>query len=316
MEKLVVIVLLLVGGVWFSKGCSSTSNRPVAGSSPVAAVRQPTTASATSNVNQAKVAEINQKIAKLNSGRAASQALLDKATFEKEALAEKLRAMGVKSSADLQRVSGAKQYAEALQRTAAEVEKYERDVARFDQLIAHANGLMRRLERAEAMAGVDLDEELAGVSEQTMNLDEAFDGTSSTEKLDPIQSADLLDRELQRKPVKRSSTRSGDIGHLLVGKWKTATGKKHGIIEFTKGGAALVCWQDGLRNALGESDRRATLKYVVAGNTLKLEESGDFKYRQMQDMQIEVISDDEIIFVVQKRAMSYDWLEGRVQRVD
>jgi len=150
-----------------------------------------------------------------------------------------------------------------------------------------------------------------------VNLDEAFDGQTSTAKLDPIQSTDLLDRELQRKPTARPvAARPVSLAERLVGKWQAVEGKKKGIVEFTKGGTALVSWNDPFPNALGNSGRRATLKYNVTGNTLKLEEPGDNEYRQKQEMQIEVISDDEIIFVVQKRAMSFDWLEGRVQRVN
>jgi len=66
---------------------------------------------------------------------------------------------------------------------------------------------------------------------------------------------------------------------------------------------------------LGESERRATLKYSLAGRLLNLEEPGDSEYRQRQTIMIEVISPDEMIFVVEKRAMSYHWLEGRVTRM-
>jgi sulfur transfer complex TusBCD TusB component (DsrH family) len=91
-------------------------------------------------------------------------------------------------------------------------------------------------------------------------------------------------------------------------------GEEERAIEFTKGGTALLVWSDGLRNALGESERRATLKYTLSGTTLRLEEPGDRQYRQRQEMRIEVVSADEMILVVEKRAMSFDWLEGKVQR--
>jgi hypothetical protein len=67
---------------------------------------------------------------------------------------------------------------------------------------------------------------------------------------------------------------------------------------------------------LGESERRATLKYTLSVTVLRLEESGDFMYLQKQEIKIEAISPDEMIFVVEKWALSFDWLEGRVQRLN
>ncbi len=48
---------------------------------------------------------------------------------------------------------------------------------------------------------------------------------------------------------------------------------------------------------------------------MTLEEPGDFEYRQKCDVQIEVISDDEMILVNQKNSLSFDWLDGRLKRV-
>ena len=281
---------------------------------PITASSHPANAT-TSSQPQSKIAEVRQKIAKLNSGRVTSQLLLDKTIQEKDAVAQRLREMGVKSSADLQRIKGAKTYAESLQRMVGEIERYERDLARFDKAISEANGLIRRLERAETLTGVGLDEEIAALSEQTMNLDEAVDGVSSTARPDPIQSADVLDQELQRsskEPPKRTAASS--LADQLVGKWRVIEGHRSGHVEFTKGGTALLLWDDGFANGLGERGRRATLKYSLKGNNLHMHEPR-VEYGQKLDVEIEVRDQDELVLVNQRNSMSFDWLDGRIKRV-
>lgn len=268
----------------------------------------------TNSQPQSKTAEIQQKIAKLHSGRATSQLLLDKTIQEKDTIAQRLREMGVKSSSDLQRIKGASTYAESLERMVREIERYERDVTRFDKAISEANGLIRRLERAETLTGAGLDEELAALSEQTMNLDEAFDGVSSTVRPDPIQLADVLDQELQRsfrEPPKR--TAAAALADQLLGRWRVVEGHRSGQVEFTKGGTALLKWDDGFANGLGERGRRATLKYSLTGNTLHMHESRA-EFGQKLDLEIEVLGQDELVLVNQRNSMSFDWLDGRVKR--
>lgn len=215
---------------------------------------------ATTNPTQTKIAEVNQKIANLIKKRAASQILLDKTIQERDALIEKLRSMGVNSTADVQRVSGGKKYTDSLQRIAAERDRYQEDVARFDLGIADANGVIRRLERAE-LGGVELDDEFAALSEQRMNLDETVDGVSTTSKPDLIQSADLLDRELQRKSAVQDQKGAAQ-STSLIGDWEALINRYGGKVhlEFTSGGTATLRYS-GIEN-IGT--------FAITGNQLTL----------------------------------------------
>lgn len=111
------------------------------------------------------------------------------------------------------------------------------------------------------------------------------------------------------------STRPRTLSALLVGRWEVTGSRKTGTVEFTKGGNALVLWDDGFANALGQRGRSATLKYSIQGDVLKLEEPGDDPYRQQQQMTMEVVSADELIVVVTKEAMSFDWISGCLKRL-
>jgi hypothetical protein len=311
-----VTPICLMAAVWIP---SSTPGRDRTGLPFVSTASQPSPASLeqveTTNPHSGQLAEIQSKIAKLESGRAASIGLLEKTIEEKESLTQMLRDMGVSSSADLQRVAGAKSYAESLQRLITEADRYRRDVARFDKAINEANGLVRRLERSEAMAGMELEEELAVLSEQTMSLDEAIDGMSSTEKPDTIQFADNLDNELKRQlSVPQKPKTSSSLAEQLVGKWEVGKGHMTGMVEFTKGGAVLLTWDDGITNGLGQRGRQATLKYQLESNVLRIYEANQ-DYGEDFKVEIEAIGEDELILINQQDSMSFDWIDGRIKRM-
>jgi len=309
-------------------GCSNrgTDSRPIAGPQPKSAFPSPPPKygddenigdSAPNHPLMKQIAQAKDKLAHLEKRQAALQYLLDKAQTERDGIVDRLRELGVKSSADLREKPQAKQLTVALQKSVREIEGLHRDDAIFTNAVTQTKALIRSLERAATLEGAGVSEgELAQLAEKTLELYENSRDNKPFGPSDPIQQAEVLDRELVRTPVagKRAS-RPVTLATQLVGRWQIAEGKKKGTVEFTKGGTALLVWSDGLRNALGESERRATLKYSLAGRLLNLEEPGDSEYRQRQTIMIEVISPDEMIFVVEKRAMSYHWLEGRVTRM-
>jgi len=199
----------------------------------------------------------------------------------------------------------------SVQKVSAEIAGLQRQTATLDTAILDAKSVIRRMEREAA--GISEDE-MRKLAEQLKDVEDRTDGSALP--VTPLDVDAAVDKALKgpiADPKARPTTRL-TLAAQLVGKWQVAEGKKKGTIEFTKGGTALVVWSDGLRNALGESERRATLKYTLSGSKLKLEEPGNFEYRQKQAITIEVISSDEMIFVVDDEAMSFDWLEGRIKR--
>lgn len=255
------------------------------------------------------LADARRRVQDFERRRAKIEPLLEKALADRDELVVKLREAGVNSPADLKGNLRGQKLAESVQKVIAEIEGLERQVATLDAALLDARAVIRRLEREQA--GIP-DDEMRKLAEQLRDAEERTDGTPLP--VTPLDVDAAVEKALKgsASTPKRTATRNAVPN--LVGKWQVAEGRKKGTIEFTKGGTALLVWSDGLRNALGESERRATLKYSLSGTTLKLEEPGDFEYRQKQEIRVEVVSPDEMIFVVEKRAMSFDWLEGRVRR--
>ena len=321
MRKFLPLILLVV------VGCSNrgTDSLPVGGPQPKTAFPSPPTKAADEEIIgdvapihplKKEIALARGKLARLEKRHADLQELIDKAQAERDDILSRLREMGVTSSADLRSTPQAKQLTDALQKSVREIEILQRDDGLFTDAVTQTKTLIRSLERAVTLDGAGVgEEELAQLAEKTL---ESYESSRNKPfgPLDPLQQAHMLDQELARIPFtgKRTS-RPVSLATQLVGKWQVAEGMRKGTIEFTKGGTALVAWSDGLRNALGESDRRATLKYSLTGKSLRVEEPGDGEYRQIQVINIDVVSLDEMIFVVEKQAMSYCWLEGRATRM-
>lgn len=255
------------------------------------------------------VADAKDRVRKFEKKRAALQPLLEKALADRDELVVMLREAGVHKAADLKGNLQGQKLATSLQRLTGEIDGLERQVAVIDTAILEAKAVVRRLEREEA--GVS-DDEMRKLAEQLREAEERTDGAAKL--VTPLDVEAALEKALKRSSGKSPKTSPPKSVLRLVGKWEVVGGKRKGTVEFTTGGTALVAWSDGIRNALGESERRATLKYTLAGNSLKLEEPGSFEYRQKCDIQIEAISDDEMIFVNQKNSLSFDWLNGRLRR--
>lgn len=264
--------------------------------------------------NTGPLADAKGTVSKFEKKRLALEPLLEKAFADRDDLVAKLRDAGIKTPADLKNNFRGQQLAGSLQRLSGEIDGLERQIAAIDTAILEAKAVVRRMEREQA--GISEDE-MRKLAEQLRDAEERTDGAGKL--VTPLDVEATLEKALKATP--RASGKSKIVtategnNKRLVGKWQLAEGKRKGTVEFTKGGTALVVWSDGLRNALGESERRATLKYSLAGKALKLEEPGDGEYRQKCDVQIEIISDDEMIFVNQKNSLSFDWLDGRVKRV-
>ncbi len=255
------------------------------------------------------LADAKDRVRKFEKKRAALQPLLEKALADRDELVGKLREAGVHKAADLKGNLQGQKLAASLQRLTGEIDGLERQVAAIDSAILEAKAVVRRLEREKA--GIS-DEEMRKLAEQLREAEERTDGAARL--MTPLDVEAALEKALKGPSGKSPKASPAKSVSRLVGKWEVAGGKRKGTVEFTTGGTALVAWSDSIRNALGERERRATLKYTLTRYSLKLEEPGSFEYRQTCDIQIEAISDNEMIFVNQKNSLSFDWLDGRLRR--
>ncbi len=255
------------------------------------------------------IAEARRQVKKFEKKRAAIEPLLEKALADRDELVMKLREAGVHKAADLKGNLQGQKLAASLQRLTGEIDGLERQVAAIDSAILEAKAVVRRLEREKA--GIS-DEEMRKLAEQLREAEERTDGAARL--MTPLDVEAALEKALKGPSGKSPKASPAKSVSRLVGKWEVAGGKRKGTVEFTTGGTALVAWSDSIRNALGERERRATLKYTLTRYSLKLEEPGSFEYRQTCDIQIEAISDNEMIFVNQKNSLSFDWLDGRLRR--
>lgn len=257
------------------------------------------------------VAEARERVRRFEKKRAALQPLLDKALAERDELVEKLREAGITKAADLKGSARGQKLAESLTKLGAEIEGLEWQLAALDGAILDAKAVVRRLEWEQA--GIS-EEEMGRLAEQLREAEERTDRVAKP--VTPLSVEAALAKALKGPAGQQRRMMPGQAAaSRLVGKWQLVEGKRTGTVEFTRGGTALLAWDDGIANALGERQRRATLKYTLAGNTLRLEEPGDFEYGQKCDVQIEFAGQDEIILVNQRNSLSFDWLDGRAKRV-
>lgn len=309
-------IVLVALSVWFF-GCGKPPQPPFTPSTPPAIPKRATAqheAAHPADHDPLQTQVTMAQLSRFEKRLAALEEILVKAEGERDDLLARLRGMGVKSSADLKSNPQARAIAETLQRVVREIVSLQRDATRFGEAISQTKTLLRQIDRAKTLEGAGVnDDELAKLSEQTMDL---LGGETASGPADPIRQADLLDQELQRKASssRKLSPRQAGVAARIVGKWELTEGKRTGSVEFTAAGTALLSWNDGLTNGLGERGRRATLKYTLAGNTLRLQEPGTSEYRQKCDVEIEFVGDDELIFINQKNSLSFDWLDGRARR--
>jgi hypothetical protein len=256
------------------------------------------------------LAEARGQVRKFEKKRQALEPVLERALAERDELAAKLREAGVTQPSDLKGNLRGQKLADSLTKLSAEIEKIDRQAAALDSAILDAKAVVRRLERQQA--GIS-EEERVRLAEQLREAEERTDGAA--QPVTPLDLEAALEKALKGSPGPSLKTTPRQGAAILVGKWQLAEGKRSGTVEFTRGGTALLAWDDGITNALGQRQRRATLKYTLKGNILLLEEPGEFEYRQMCDVQIEFSGQDEIILVNQKNSLSFDWLDGRAKRV-
>ncbi len=319
--EVIVGLLVLAGTGWgllHLTGCGRTTDPPqppavpkIAFEPPAAPkVQHPDDESTTLPEESGPLAEARARVRKFEKRRAQVQPLLEKALAERGELVAKLREAGVNKASDLKGNVRGQKLATSVQRLGGEIEGLERQIAAIESAIVEARAVVRWLEREQA--GIS-DEEMRKLAEQLREAEERTDGAANP--VTPLDVEAALDKALKGSSgqPKKATPRQGAT--RLVGKWELVEGKRLGTVEFTNGGTALMSWDDSIPNALGQSRRRATLKYTLAGNILRLQEPGDFEYRQKCDVQIEFVSDDELILVNQKNSLSFDWLDGRVKRV-
>lgn len=266
------------------------------------------------------LAEAKQRLRSFEQKRAKMEPLLEKAMADRGDLVAKLREVGVNSPADLKGNIRGQRLAESVQKVTTEIGGLEKQIALLDSAILDANSVIRRMEREAA--GISEDEMLK-LAEQLRDVEDRTDG--SRLPITPIDVDAALADAFKERPKSngpssgkrddQAPNRPRTLSAQLIGRWEVTGSRKPGTVEFTKGGTALVSWDDGFANGLGQRGRSATLKYSVRGQTVKLEEPGDVPYRQQQEMTVEVVSADEVIVVVTKQAMSFDWIEGRLKRI-
>jgi hypothetical protein len=319
-EALVGTVTLLGIGwaVLHPAGCGNSGDRQQPAAVPKTAfapplapkVGLPDSESTDSPDESGPLAEARGQVRKFEKKRQALEPVLERALADRDELVAKLREAGVTKASDLKGNARGRKLAESLTKLGAEIEGLERQLAALDSAILDAQAAVRRLEREQA--GVS-DEEIGRLAEQLREAEERTDGAA--QPVTPLDVEAALEKALKGSPGPSLKTTPRQGAASLVGKWQLAEGKRSGTVEFTRGGTALLAWDDGITNALGQRQRRATLKYTLKGNILRLEEPGEFEYRQKCDVQIEFIGQDEIILVNQKNSLSFDWLDGRAKRV-
>ena len=314
LQELVVTIFMIIVLVFFVRGCTGCRSK-----NPPIAIKNEALNSSTlsrdagdyTEDHSVPIADAKNRLDIFIQKREKIEPLLKKSQEDRDELITKLREIGVNSTADLKGNARGQRLAESVQKLETEIAGLQGQITLLDTAIVDARAFIRRVEREAA--GIS-EEEIRKLDEQLRDIEDRTDGTPLP--VTPLDIDAALEKAFKVQPSKQKALPSAHqpLAAQLIGKWQVSEGRRKGTIEFTKGGTALLAWSDGLRNALGESERRATLRYSVAGNTLKIEASGDYEYRQKQEMQVEVVSGDEIIFVIQKSAMSFGWLEGRFSR--
>ncbi len=319
--EVLVGTAVLIGGAWallaFS-GCARTGDQPEPSGVPKAALAPPPApqvglpdSEATGPPEgTAPLAEARRQVRKFEKKWQALEPVLERALAERDELVAKLREAGVTSPSDLKGNIRGRKLAESLTKLGAEIEGLERQVVVLDGAILDAKAVVRRLERQQA--GIS-EEEMGKLAEQLREAEERTDGAA--QPATPLDVEAALEKALKGPPGQSQKPTPRQGVTRLLGKWQLVEGKTTGSVEFTRAGTALLAWDDGIANALGERQRRATLKYTLTGNDLRLQEPGEFEYRQKCDVQIEFIGQDEIILVNHKNSLSFDWLDGRAKRV-
>jgi len=255
--------------------------------------------------------EATAQVKKFQQKREALAALLEKALAERDELVAKLREAGIHKAADLKGNPRGQKLAQSLAKLAAEIEGLERQLAAIDSAILDANAVVRHLEREQA--GIS-DSDMRKLVEQLRDAEERMDGATKVET--PLDVEAALDKALKGVSSKSTTTNPAKNESRLVGKWEfIGRGPvTNGTLEFTRGGTALAVWNNVIPNVLGQTERRATLKYTLTGNLLTLTEARNGGERV--DIEVEPISDEQMIFINRKNSRSFDWIDGRARRVD
>ena len=316
--EVIVIICMLVGLVFVVRGCAGCGreNPPLAPKKD--ALDSPTPSKDAGDItgdHSVPIADAKQRLGIFEQKRAKIVPLLEKAEEDRDELITKLREIGVNSTADLKGNARGQRLAESVRKLETEIVGLQGQMTLLDTAILDARAFIRRVEREAA--GIS-EKEMRKLDEQLKDIEDRTDGTPLP--VTPLDIDAALEKAFKVSPSKQTAMPSARQPHAaqLIGKWQVAEGQRKGTIEFTKGGTALLVWSDGLRNALGESERRSTLKYALSDNLLTIMDPrySEEKYLEKFEIEIEVISQDEMIFVITGSTMRFDWLEGRSIRVE
>ncbi|HBJ33575.1 MAG TPA: hypothetical protein DDZ51_02205 [Planctomycetaceae bacterium] len=317
--ELCVCIVILIGLVFLVRGCVGymgfgSKNPPVVAKTEALESQAPSkdTGKFTSDQSNS-ISDAKQKLEAFEQKRTEIEPLLERAEADRDELIAKLREIGVNSTADLKGNARGQRLAESVLERDTEIAGLHSQMTLLDTVILDARAFIRRVEREAA--GIS-EEEMRKLAEQMKDVQDRTDGTRLP--VTPLDIDAAVEKAFQVSPSKQKAVplERQSLSTQLVGKWQMSEGRQ-GTIEFTKGGSALLVWSDGLRNALGESVRRATLTYALSGTSLKIMDpryTERSSYLENFQIEIEVISQDEMIFVITNSTMSFDWLEGRLVR--
>ena len=318
--ELCVCIVILIGLVFLVRGCAGYmgfggKNPPVVAKTQTLASQTPSRDTGRFTSDQSDpIADAKQKLEAFEQKRTEIEPLLERAEADRDELIAKLREIGVNSTADLKGNARGQRLAESVLERDTEIAGLQGQMTLLDTVILDARAFIRRVEREAA--GIS-EEDMRKLAEQLKDVQDRTDGPRLP--VTPLDIDAAVEKAFQVSPSKQKAVplERQSLSTQLVGKWQISEGREKGTIEFTKGGSALLVWSDGLRNALGESVRRATLTYALSGTSLKITDpryTERDSYLENFQIEIEVISKDEMIFVITNSTMSFDWLEGRVVR--
>lgn len=141
-----------------------------------------------------QVQRIEKKVAKVESLREATLA-------DRDDLVEKLKAIGVKSSADLKGNLRGQRLAENVAKITAEIDGLEKQLVSLDTELLKAKSIVRRMEREQA--GLS-EEEMRKLSQQLREVEERTDGVSSAPTT-PLDVEAALEKAFKATPTPKKT---------------------------------------------------------------------------------------------------------------
>lgn len=140
--------------------------------------------------------EFKDALARLKIKRDGIQQTVDHLDKRKAEIVQRLKELGVESSADYKKSEETQLNAKLLQSLVAQTSRLKSDIERYDQAIIRVEAKLKDIEIAELTKGAGLsDEQFIELSRTIHDLDEQM-GLEEGNLLDELELQDVLDKEL------------------------------------------------------------------------------------------------------------------------